>query len=228
MGSIAAASGAWAFGAPKRGLNPLWRARSTASSMTRRPGAGHWPSCTTGFGVHRSESRTAHCRSSSSPRYSAARRRRRGLRARVTFMPAWTPSHAERLLRSPDWFQIRRCSIDGLRQVGASPALPKCCRCQRGREPALLDVVRRARAVRCGPDALRPPDLENLRAGSEHPRSLGPRPRAGATPLRRTPDGLRVSAVRPESTRSPAPRRRVPRATRNGTPRDPERLSRAT
>ena len=60
---------------------------------------------------------------------------------RGSFMPAWTPSHAERLLRSPDGFEIRRCRIDGLRRT-VFTRLAETLRLSTGREPALLDVVR--------------------------------------------------------------------------------------
>ena len=61
---------------------------------------------------------------------------------RGSFMPAWTPSHAERLLRSPDAFEIRRCRIDGLRQA-VFTRLAETLRLSTGRKPALLEVVRR-------------------------------------------------------------------------------------
>ena len=60
---------------------------------------------------------------------------------RGSFMPAWTPSHAERLLRSPDGFEVRRCRIDGLRQA-VFTRLAETLRLSTGRKPALLDVVR--------------------------------------------------------------------------------------
>ena len=117
---------------------------------------------------------------------------------RGSFMPAWTPSHAERLLRSPDGFEIRRCQH---RRTAPSGVHPPCrdVAAFHGAQTGAPRRRTRARAVRCELDPLCPPDPESLGAGSEYPRSSGPRPRAGATRFRRTADGLRVSGVRPES-----------------------------
>ena len=60
---------------------------------------------------------------------------------RGSFMPTWTPSHAERLLRSPDGFEVRRCRVDGLRQA-VFTRLAQSLQLSTGRKPALLDVVR--------------------------------------------------------------------------------------
>ena len=60
---------------------------------------------------------------------------------RGSFMPVWTPSHAERLLRSPDGFEIRRCRIDGLRRT-VFTRVAETLRLSTARKPALLDVVR--------------------------------------------------------------------------------------
>ena len=60
---------------------------------------------------------------------------------RGSFMPAWTPSHAERLLRSPDGFEIRRCRIDRVRQAVLT-RLAEPLQLSTGRKSALLDVVR--------------------------------------------------------------------------------------
>lgn len=58
-----------------------------------------------------------------------------------SFVPAWTPSHAERLLRSPRAFAVRLCRIGNLRRdvfgrLAAMLSAPS------GREPSLLGVVR--------------------------------------------------------------------------------------
>ena len=60
---------------------------------------------------------------------------------RGSFMPAWTPSHAERLLRSPDGFEVRQCRIDGIRQA-VFTHLAETLRLSSNRAPSLLDVVR--------------------------------------------------------------------------------------
>ena len=60
---------------------------------------------------------------------------------RGSFMPGWTPSHAERLLRSPDGFEVRQCRTDGLRRA-VLMRLAKTRPLSTGRKPALLDVVR--------------------------------------------------------------------------------------
>ena len=56
-------------------------------------------------------------------------------------MPAWTPSHAERLLRSPDGFEVRQCRIEGIRQA-VFTRLAETLRLSSNRTPSLLDVVR--------------------------------------------------------------------------------------
>ena len=60
---------------------------------------------------------------------------------RGSFMPAWTPSHAERLLRSPDGFEVRQCHIDGVRR-DVFQRLAGTLRSSAKRDPSLLDVVR--------------------------------------------------------------------------------------
>ena len=60
---------------------------------------------------------------------------------RGSFMPAWTPSHAERLLRSPDWFEVRQCRIDGIRQA-VFTRLAETLQLSSKPAPSLLDVVR--------------------------------------------------------------------------------------
>ena len=60
---------------------------------------------------------------------------------RGSFMPAWTPSHAERLLRAPDGFEVRQCRIDGIRQA-VFTRLAETLHLSSKRAPTLLDVVR--------------------------------------------------------------------------------------
>ena len=60
---------------------------------------------------------------------------------RGSFMPAWTPSHAERLLRSPGGFEVRQCRIDGIRQA-VFTCLAETLRLSSNRTPSQLDVVR--------------------------------------------------------------------------------------
>ena len=57
-----------------------------------------------------------------------------------SFMPRWRPSHTERLLRSPNGFEVRRCRMDStrrrvVRHVGKALMLNRD-------EPSLIDVVR--------------------------------------------------------------------------------------
>ena len=106
---------AWGFGPPKDTLRPLWDA---VDEFLRDTEAGRRPL---------------------SELYDRLRRPPLGIKdgplpviivaallardddvavyERGSFMPAWTPSHAERLLRSPDAFEVRQCRIDGIRQT---------------------------------------------------------------------------------------------------------------
>ena len=105
---------AWGFGTPKRALRPLWK---EIDRFLRDTEAGRRPL---------------------TELYTRLRRPPFGLKdgplpvivvaallARVddvaiyergTFMPAWTPSHAERLLRSPDGFEVRQSRVAGSRR----------------------------------------------------------------------------------------------------------------
>lgn len=133
-------AGAWGFGAPKPALKPLWKA---VDSFLRDTEAGRRPLAELydrlrrpPFGI----------KDGPLPVIVVAALLARdddvAVYERGSFMPAWTPSHAERLLRSPDGFEIRRCRIDGLRQ-SAFTRLAEMLRLSTGRKPALLDVVRR-------------------------------------------------------------------------------------
>ena len=88
---------------------------STSFFVTRRPGGGRWPSCTTGSDVRRSGSRTAPL-----PVIVVAALLAHAedvaLYERGSFVPDWTSSLAERLLRSPRGLEVRRCRIVGARR----------------------------------------------------------------------------------------------------------------
>ena len=130
---------AWGFGAPKRVLNPLWKAIDTFLRGTepgRRPlGELYDRLRRPPFGI----------KDGPLPVIVVAALLARdddvAVYERGSFMPAWTPSHAERLLHSPDGFEIRWCHIDGLRQ-SVFTRLAEMLPLSSGRKPALLDVVR--------------------------------------------------------------------------------------
>ena len=106
--------GVWGFGTPKRVLRPLWKEIDLFLSDTE---AGRRPL---------------------TELYARLRRPPFGLKdgplpiivvaallardddvaiyERGSFVPAWTPSHAERLLRSPDGFEVRESRVDGSRR----------------------------------------------------------------------------------------------------------------
>ena len=132
-------SGAWRFGKPKRALKPLWTAIDSFLDVTeagRRPLPELYDRLRRPpFGI----------KDGPLPVIVVAALLARdddvAVYERGSFMPAWTPSHAERLLRSPDAFEIRRCRIDGLRQT-VFDRLAETLRMSNEREPPLLDVVR--------------------------------------------------------------------------------------
>ena len=130
---------AWGFGPPKPALQPLWDA---VDEFLRDTEAGRRPL---------------------SELYDRLRRPPLGIKdgplpvivvaallvrdddvavyERGSFMPAWTPSHAERLLRSPDGFEVRQCRLDGIRET-VFTRLAETLRLSSKRAPSLLDVVR--------------------------------------------------------------------------------------
>ena len=59
-----------------------------------------------------------------------------------TFVPAWTPSHAERLLRRPQAFAVRRCRLGNLRR-DVFDRLARLLASPSDSAPSLLDLVRR-------------------------------------------------------------------------------------
>ncbi len=131
--------GAWVFGPPKETLQPLWdaideflrdtevgrRPLSELYDRLRRPPLG--------------------IKDGPLPVIVVAALLARdddvALYERGSFMPAWTPSHAERLLRSPDGFEVRQCRIDGIRQT-VFTRLAETLRLSSKQSPSLLDVVR--------------------------------------------------------------------------------------
>ena len=131
--------GAWGFGAPRPALKPLWNAIDSFLDDTeaeRRPLAELYDRLRRPpFGI----------KDGPLPVIVVAALLARdddvAVYERGSFMPTWTPSHAERLLRSPDGFELRRCRIDRLRQ-SVLTRLAEALRLSTGRKPPLVDVVR--------------------------------------------------------------------------------------
>ena len=132
-------AGAWGFGPPRQPLKPLWKA---IDSFFRDTEAGRRPLAELydrlrrpPFGI----------KDGPLPVIVVAALLARGddvaVYERGSFVPGWTPSHAERLLRSPDGFEARRCRVDGLRRTVLT-RLTETLQLSDGRKPALLDVVR--------------------------------------------------------------------------------------
>ena len=131
--------GAWRFGPPRRALRPLWtavqeflrdsetgrRPLTELYDRLRRPPFGIKDGPLPVLVVAALLARDSHV----------------AVYERGSFVPAWTPSHAERLIRSPDGFEVRQCRIDGLRRDVlkrlAGTLLPSTA-CK----PSLLGVVR--------------------------------------------------------------------------------------
>ena len=130
---------AWGFGTPKRALKPLWK---EIDRFLRDTEAGRRPLTELydrlrrpPFGIKDGPLPVIVVAA------LLARDDEVAVYERGSFMPTWTPSHAERLLRSPDGFEIRRCRIDGLRHT-VFTRLAETLRLSTARKPALLDVVR--------------------------------------------------------------------------------------
>ena len=70
-----------------------------------------------------------------------ARESRVAVYERGSFVPAWTPSRAERLIRSPDGFEVRQCRVDGLRREVVN-RLAETLLSSTPRGPSLRGVVR--------------------------------------------------------------------------------------
>ena len=132
-------AGAWAFGAPRPALKPLWKAIDRFLHDTE---AGRRP---LGELYDRLRRPPFGIKDGPLPVIVVAALLARdedvAVYERGSFMPAWTPSHAERLLRSPDGFEIRRCRIDGLRQT-VFTRLAETLQLSTARKLPLLDVVR--------------------------------------------------------------------------------------
>ena len=132
-------AGAWRFGAPRPPLKPLWH---EIDSFLRDTEAGRRP---LGELYDRLRRPPFGIKDGPLPVIVVAALLARdddvAVYERGSFMPAWTPSHAERLLRSADGFEVRRCRIEGLRQ-SVFTRLAKMWPLSSGRKPELLDVVR--------------------------------------------------------------------------------------
>ena len=131
--------GEWGFGVPKRKLQRLWREVDrffTDTEAGRRPLSELYDRLRQPpFGVKDGPLPVIVMAA------LLAREDEVAIYERGSFMPAWTPSHAERLLRSPDGFEVRRCRIDGVRR-DAFQRLAGTLRSSAKRDPSLLDVVR--------------------------------------------------------------------------------------
>ena len=131
--------GAWRFGPPGRALRPLWTAVQEflrASETGRRPLTDLYDRLRRPpFGIKDGPLPVIVVAA------LLARASRVAVYERGSFVPAWTPSHAERLLRSPDGFEVRQCRIDSKRrevlECLAGRLLPSTAR-----KPSLLGVVR--------------------------------------------------------------------------------------
>ena len=130
---------AWGFGAPRPALKPLWKEIESFLDDTetgRRPLTELYDRLRRPpFGIKDGPLPVIVVAA------LLARHDDVAVYERGSFMPAWTPSHAERLLRSPDGFEIRRCRIDGPRH-SVFTRLVEMLRLSTERKPALLDVVR--------------------------------------------------------------------------------------
>ena len=132
-------AGTWGFGAPRPALKPLWKEIDSFlrdTEVGRRPLAELYDRLRRPpFGIKDGPLPVIVVAA------LLARDEDVAVYERGSFMPAWTPSHAERLLRSPDAFEIRRCRIDHLRQT-VFTRLAETLRLSTGSKPALLEVVR--------------------------------------------------------------------------------------
>ena len=129
----------WRFGPPRRALRPLWTAvqeylRDTETrrrplielyDRLRRPP----------FGIKDGPLPVIVVAA------LLARDSRVAVYERGSFVPAWTPSHAERLIRSPDGFEVRQCRIGGQRREVVNH-LAEMLFPSNTRRPSLLGVVR--------------------------------------------------------------------------------------
>ena len=129
----------WRFGPPRRALRPLWTAVQEFlrdSETDRRPLTELYDRLRRPpFGIKDGPLPVIVVAA------LLARESRVAVYERGSFVPAWTPSHAERLIRSPDGFAVRQCRIGGQRREVvkrlAEALLPSTAR-----RPSLLGVVR--------------------------------------------------------------------------------------
>ena len=129
----------WRFGPPRRSLRPLWMAVQgflRDSEKGRRPLTELYDRLRRPpFGIKDGPLPVIVVAA------LLARTSRVAVYERGSFVPAWTPSHAERLLKSPDGFEVRQCRIDGHRREVikrlAETLLPSTAR-----KSSLLGVVR--------------------------------------------------------------------------------------
>ena len=131
-------AGVWGFARPKRTLDPLWREIERYLSDTeagRRPLAELYDRLRRPpFGLKDGPLPIVVLAA------LLAREDEIAIYEHGTFVPAWTPSHAERLLRSPRAYAVRLCRIGGLRR-DVFDRLAKTLLSSSG-APSLLDVVR--------------------------------------------------------------------------------------
>ena len=220
-------AGAWGFGEPRPVLRPLWKAIDEFLCDTeagRRPLADLYDRLRRPpFGI----------KDGPLPVLAVAallvHAEDVALYERGSFVPDWTSSLAERLLRSPRGLEVRRCRIAGARRevlVDLARILPS----QPASQPAsqqTFAAVRRtpAGAARARPLAVRPPHLPDRRGSAAGPGRRGPGPRAGAAPVRRPARRLRLSVDRCAADR-PGATRAVHRIAAGGARRNRARLSR--
>ena len=131
--------GAWRFGPPGRALRPLWAAVREFlrdSETCRRPLTDLYDRLRRPpFGIKDGPLPVIVVAA------LLARASRVAVYERGSFVPAWTPSHAERLIRSPDGFEVRQCRIDSKRRE-VLERLAERLPLSTARKPSLLGVVR--------------------------------------------------------------------------------------
>ena len=130
--------GAWGFARPKRELDPLWREIDrylSDSEAGRRPLADLYERLRQPpFGLKDGPLPIVVLAS------LLAQEDELAVYEHGSFVPAWTPSHAERLLRSPRAFAVRRCRIGSLRR-DVFDRLAKTLLTSSS-APSMLDIVR--------------------------------------------------------------------------------------
>ncbi len=191
--------GAWGFGEPNAALRPAWAAIDAwlmETEAARRPLTTLYDRLRRApFGVQDGPLPVLVVA------VLLARRDEVALYERGSFVPALTPSHAERLLRSPSSFEVRRCRIGETRQRAldslARMLLSLSLSLSLSRRSA-VPARRRAstRASRRRPAAVRPPHAAPLIDGAGRPRRRPAGPGTGPAGLRRPARGLRRTADR--------------------------------